>query len=119
VASACTSVAFGAKAESVREKERTRLTRAAFSMLALSALPRSRRNTCVSAATITCGRGRAVGGGPVGGGQLVECVLGRAAHVDERAAIEIDAVDVQHAVTNPAVGVERLCAKVLRLGAKD
>lgn len=50
---------------------------------------------------------------------MVECVLGRAAHVDERAAIEIDAVDVQHAVTNPAVGVERLCAKVLRLGAKD
>ena len=32
----------------------------------------------------------------------------RAAHVDERAAIELDAVDVQHAVTNPAVGVERL-----------
>ena len=43
----------------------------------------------------------------------------RAAHVDERAAIEFDAVDVQHAVTNPAVGVERLCAKVLRRCAKD
>ena len=43
----------------------------------------------------------------------------RAAHVDERAAIKFDAVDVQHAVTNPAVGVERLCAKVLRRCAKD
>ena len=43
----------------------------------------------------------------------------RAAHVDERAAIEFDAVNVQHAVTNPAVGVECLSAKVLRRCAKD
>ena len=31
-------------------------------------------------------------------------------HIIERAAIQFDAVDVQHTVTNPAVGV--LCAKI-------
>ena len=78
MASACTSVALlGVKAESVREKERMRLTGAAAlaALLTPSAPPRSRSNTCVSAATITCGSGGGYwwnvrwGGGASGPGQ--------------------------------------------------
>ena len=58
---------LGEKDESVRENERTRLTRAAFSALAPSATPRSSRSTCVSAAAITCVRGAERSGGGASG----------------------------------------------------
>ena len=64
----CTLAALlGEKDESVRENERMRLTRAAFSALAPSATPRSRRRTCVSAAAITCVRGAERSGGGASG----------------------------------------------------
>ena len=64
----CTLAALlGEKDESVRENERMRLTRAAFSALAPSATPRSRRSTCVSAAAITCVRGTERSGGGASG----------------------------------------------------
>ena len=67
----CTLAALlGEKDESVRENERMRLTRAAFSTLAPRATPRSRWSTCVSAAAITCVRGvERSDGGASGPGQ--------------------------------------------------